>query len=58
MARRQYVRKEKKPLIVIATEGEKTKTEYNYFRHFSNRNLRIKFSTGGSTDPKGMLDDL
>ena len=29
-----------------------------YFGNFSNNGLRIKFSTGGSTDPKGMVDDL
>lgn len=58
MARRQLRHKERKPLIVICVEGEKNSTEYNYFRHYSSRNLRIKFSTGGSTDPKGMLEDL
>lgn len=58
MARRQLKHKIKKPLIVICVEGEKNSSEYNYFRHYSNRNLRIKFSTGGNTDPKGMLEDL
>ena len=58
MARRQLRHKERKPLIVIGVEGEKNLSEYNYFRHYSNRNLRIKFSTGGNTDPKGMLEDL
>lgn len=58
MARRQLRHKERKPLIVICVEGEKNSTEYNYFRHYSSRDLRIKFSTGGNTDPKGMLDDL
>ena len=58
MARRQLRHKERKPLIVICVEGEKNSTEYNYFRHYSSRDLRIQFSTGNSTDPKGMLDDL
>lgn len=58
MARRQLRHKERKPLIVICVEGEKNSTEYNYFRHYSSRDLRIKFSTGGNTDPKGMLEDL
>ena len=58
MARRQLRHNEKKPLIVICSEGEKNSTEYNYFRHYSSRDLRIKFSTGGNTDPKGMLEDL
>lgn len=57
MARRQLKQK-KKPLIVISTEGGKKSTEYYYFRNYTNRNLRIQFSTGNSTDPKGMLEDL
>lgn len=56
MARRQL--KKKKPLIVICSEGGKKSSEYYYFRNYTNRNLRIQFSTGNSTDPKGMLEDL
>ena len=58
MARRQLRYNEKKPLIVICSEGGKKSSEYYYFRNFSSRNLRIQFSTGNSTDPKGMLHDL
>lgn len=58
MARRQLRKKNKNPLIVLCVEGEKNSSEYSYFRHYTNRNLRIKFSTGGNTDPKGMLEDL
>ena len=58
MARRQLVKKKKTPLILICTEGGKGSAEYNYLRNFRSRNLRIEFSTGNSTDPKGMLDDL
>ena len=58
MAGRQLRYKKRKPLIVIGAEGEKNSSEYNYFRHFANRDLRIKFSTGGNTDPKGMLNNL
>lgn len=58
MARRQLRHSKRKPLIVICSEGGKKSSEYYYFRHFANRNLRIQFSTGNSTDPKGMLDDL
>ena len=58
MARGQIKRNKKKPLIVICSEGGKKSSEYYYFRNYSNRNLRIQFSTGNSTDPKGMLDDL
>ena len=57
MARR-HDRINKRPLIVICSEGGKKSSEYYYFRNFSNRDLRIQFSTGNSTDPKGMLDDL
>lgn len=58
MARRQIKPNKKKPLIIICSEGGKKSSEYYYFRHFSTRNLRIQFSTGNSTDPKGMLEDL
>ena len=58
MARRQRKTNKKKPLIIICSEGGKKSSEYYYFRHFSTRNLRIQFSTGNSTDPKGMLEDL
>lgn len=58
MARGQLKHHKKKPLIVICSEGGKKSSEYYYFRNYTNRNLRIQFSTGNSTDPKGMLDDL
>lgn len=58
MARPQVKRIKKKPLIVICSEGGKKSSEYHYFRNFATRNLRIQFSTGNSTDPAGMLDDL
>lgn len=58
MARRQLRQSNKKPLIVICSEGGKKSSEYYYFRNHTNRDLRIQFSTGNSTDPKGMLDDL
>ena len=58
MARRQLRQQQKRPLIVICYEGESKSSEYYYFRHFCTRDLRIKFSTGGNTNPKGMLEDL
>ena len=58
MARRQLKVKKKKPLIIIASEGGKKSSEYYYFKNYSNRDLRIEFSTGNSTDPRGMLEDL
>ena len=58
MARGQIKHNKKKPLIVICPEGGKKSSEYYYFRNYANRNLRIQFSTGNSTDPKGMLEDL
>ncbi len=58
MVRRQLKYNKKRPLIVICSEGGKKSSEYYYFRNYRTRNLRIQFSTGNSTDPKGMLDDL
>lgn len=57
MARGQLKQK-KKPLIVICSEGGKKSSEYYYFRNFATRDLRVQFSTGNSTDPKGMLKEL
>jgi hypothetical protein len=58
MARRQLIQRKRTPLILICTEGGKGSAEYNYFRNYKTRNLRIEFATGNSTDPKGMLSDL
>ncbi len=58
MARRQLKQHQKKPLIVICSEGGIKSSEYYYFRNYRTRDLRIQFSTGNSTDPKGMLEDL
>lgn len=58
MARRYDRLNKRRPLIVICSEGGKKSSEYYYFRNFSSRNLRIQFSTGNSTDPKGMVEDL
>lgn len=53
------VRRERRtnPLILIKYEG-KNSSEEVYFNNFKRRDLRIKFSTGNSTDVKGMLEDL
>ncbi len=58
MVRSKIKKHQKKPLIVICSEGGKKSSEYYYFRNYASRNIRIKFSTGNSTDPKGMLEDL
>ena len=58
MARRQIKQNKRKPLIVICSEGGKKSSEYYYFRNYASRDLRVQFSTGNSTDPKGMLEDL
>ncbi len=55
---RKVIKHNKKPLIVICSEGGKKSSEYYYFRNYTNRNIRIQFSTGNSTDPKDMLEDL
>ena len=49
--------KERKSLVVIASEG-KNKTEKLYFSNFASRECIIKFSTGNSTDPEGVANDL
>ena len=59
MARRDKIKpKNKKPLIVICSEGGNNTSEKIYFSNFKSRNVRIQFSSGNSTDPCGMLDDL
>lgn len=58
MGRRQFVEKNKKPLIVICSEGGNNTSEKVYFSNFKSRDIRIQFSTGNSTDPDGMLNDL
>lgn len=44
-------------IIVIGCEG-KNKTEEIYFKNFNSRQCIIKFSTGNSTDPVGIVKDL
>lgn len=58
MARKQLRRRKKKPLIIICSEGGKKNTEWYYFKNFTTRNIRIQFSSGRKTNPKGMLNDL
>lgn len=55
---RKVIKKEKVPLIVICSEGNKKSAEIAYFANFSSRNLRIKFADGEETDPQGMLEKL
>lgn len=57
MARRQLLQ-QRRPLIVICSEGGIKSSEYYYLRNYRTRDLRIQFSTGNSTDPNGMLEDL
>ena len=46
MARRYVApRKNKRPIIIIGSEGEGRNTEKCYFGNFSKNDLRIKFST-------------
>ena len=57
--RKQYYKPRKKtPLIVICSEGGKNTSEETYFKNFKRPDLRIQFSSGNSTDSKGMLEDL
>lgn len=58
MGRQRRIIKNRVPLIVICYEGANSTSEKIYFSNFKERNLRIQFTTGGSTDPEGMLNDL
>lgn len=58
MGRRVKQIKRKKPLIVIHSEGGRKSSEYYYFLNFQSRDVRIQFSTGNNTDPKGMLENF
>ncbi len=49
--------RQRNPIIVIGCEGA-NKTEEIYFRNFNSRKCIIKFSTGNSTDPVGIVNDL
>ena len=49
--------RKRRPIIVIGCEGN-NKTEEIYFRNFNSRKCIIKFSTGNSTDPVGIVNDL
>ena len=46
MARRDKIKpKNKKPLIVICSEGGNNTSEKIYFSNFKSRNVRIQFSS-------------
>ncbi len=47
----------KRPLILIGCEGN-SETEKKYFSNFASINLPIKFASGNSTDPEGILNDI
>ncbi len=49
--------RKRRPIIVIGCEGN-NKTEEIYFKNFNSRKCIIKFSTGNSTDPVGIVNDL
>lgn len=49
--------RKRRPIIVIGCEGN-NKTEKIYFKNFNSRKCIIKFSTGNSTDPVGIVKDL
>lgn len=54
---RNRVTRQRKSIVAIGCEG-KNKTETTYLRNFSSRECIIKFSTGNSTDPISMAEDL
>lgn len=49
--------RKRNPIIVIGCEGT-NKTEEIYFKNFNTRRCIIKFSTGNSTDPVGIVSDV
>ncbi len=49
--------RKRKTIIVIGCEGN-NKTEEIYFKNFNTRKCIIKFSTGNSTDPVGIVNNL
>lgn len=49
--------RKRNPFVVIGCEG-KNKTEKLYFKNFNTRTCIVKFSTGNSTDPVGIVNDL
>ena len=49
--------RKRKPITVIGCEGN-NETEEIYFKNFNSRKCIIKFSTGNSTDPVGIVKDL
>lgn len=54
---RNHATKKRNPFVVIACEGN-NKTEEVYFKNFNSRKCIIRFSTGNSTDPVGIVNDL
>ena len=54
---RNRATKKRNPFVVIACEGN-NKTEEVYFKNFNSRKCIIRFSTGNSTDPVGIVNDL
>lgn len=55
--KRNTNKRQRKSVVVIGCEG-KNKTETIYFKNFSSRECKIKFSTGIHTNPLGMANDL
>lgn len=58
LKKRGKITRNKKPILLIATEG-KNKTETIYFRNFKNKyNCNIVFCKGNDTDPISMIEVL
>lgn len=54
---RNRATKKRNSSVVIACEGN-NKTEEVYFKNFNSRKCIIRFSTGNSTEPVGIVNDL
>jgi len=57
---RGKVQKQRRPILLLLTEGGKNKTETNYFSYFRSHGgkYRIVVTRSGDTDPEGMLSAL
>lgn len=55
--KRNFFHRQRKRIVLISAEG-KNKTEYLYFKRFSNDTYVIKSASGNSTDPVNMVKNL
>ena len=54
---RKFELRKRNSFVILGCEGN-NKTEKIYFKNFNSRKCIIKFSTGNSTDPVGIVQDI